>query len=162
MGLGSSLQPPEEGKGFLLKSPGTFPCKHALCPQSRQCLILMKLVVPSPDRCCRADGSQKANLKVRASKGLYVFKRCAGKRELNPDKGALIERKFFCALSTWGTKKDYSASPQENKAYSGMSGAHGAFSWGGMGVQGLITAPLPFNTKWGLVLIRNRALVFGK
>lgn len=47
------------------------------------CLILMKPVVPSPDRCHRADGSQKANLKVRASKGRSAVrlqkKMCRGK-----------------------------------------------------------------------------------
>lgn len=93
-----------------------------------------------------------------------------GKRELKPDKGAFTERKCFCALSTWVNKKRYSTSPQENEAYGGMSGAHGAFSWGGMGVKGLITAgssrphypSAQWYLTWGLVSIRNRVLVFGK
>lgn len=58
-----------------------------------------------------------------------------GKRELNPDTGALAERKGFHAFSIW---KEKSTTPQKNSAYSGACTAS-AFSHQ-MDVQGLITA----------------------
>lgn len=73
------------------------------------CFILMKLEVLSPDpqrgypdRPHGAQGNQKVNLKARTSKGhsdVCLQKEMYGGRELNPDKGTLMERKWSWFLS---------------------------------------------------------------